>query len=138
MWTTDSWKTHEDTVTIWHWQLAHVGPEALLHLPTAVTGAKLRGPSTIDCESCAVSKLHRIISRRPRHRSTTPYECIHLDIIYMMKAYNDESFFIYFLCNCTWMNYVIGLTILNEQTLLDGITTFITYVKHQYCHGMIT
>jgi len=129
MWSTDPWKTCEDTVTIWHRWLAHASPEALLHLSTAVTRVKLKGLLTINCESYAVSKLYRIISRHPHHRSMTPYECIHLDIIHIMKAYNDESFFIYFLCDCTQMNHVTGLTILNEQILLDRITTFITYIK---------
>ena len=47
------------TADIWHRRLGHVGPEALEYLSTAVTGAKLKGPTIIDCEACSLSKAYK-------------------------------------------------------------------------------
>jgi hypothetical protein len=57
----------EATADQWHQRLGHAGPDALEHLLIAVAGAKLKGPSTIECEDCSLSKAHKLISRR-----TTP------------------------------------------------------------------
>ena len=60
---------------IWHRRLGHPYPDAIAHLPEAVRGAKLdSSPSTIDCETCSVSKAHKLISRRPVERTEIPYE----------------------------------------------------------------
>jgi hypothetical protein len=69
------------TADIWHRRLGHAGPEALEHLSTAVTGAKLKGPMTIDCETCSLSKAHKQISRRPAPRAKEPFEKIYFDLI---------------------------------------------------------
>ena len=53
---------HEIIVDIWHQRLGHPGPDALAHLSTTTVGTKLKGPTTIECETCAVMKAHKIIS----------------------------------------------------------------------------
>jgi hypothetical protein len=40
----------------------------------AVHGARVRGLTPAECEVCAVTKAHRIISRRPTTRLTTLYK----------------------------------------------------------------
>lgn len=44
----------------WHRRLGHIGPDALEHLPTFVTGVKLtKGPTMINCTECSLSKAHQ-------------------------------------------------------------------------------
>jgi hypothetical protein len=63
---------------IWHERLAHCGPEILEHLPTSVAGVKLvDGPTTTECETCAVSKAHKIVSRRPSPQADEPFDRVH-------------------------------------------------------------
>src|SRR5437763_14110275 len=63
---------------VWHERLGHCGPEVLEHLPTSVTGAKLgEGPTTTECETCGVSKAHKIISRRPSPPAEEPFDRVH-------------------------------------------------------------
>jgi DNA polymerase III psi subunit len=52
-------KDSEATAAVWHRRLGHIGPETIDHLPSPVEGANLdKGPRTIDCEVCSVSKAH--------------------------------------------------------------------------------
>src|SRR5438034_10839570 len=78
----------------WHLKLGHAGPEAVAHLPEAVIGAKLdgRGPSTVECETCALSKAKQIISRHPIQPEEKPFERIHWDLISMTRAYNGDRY----------------------------------------------
>jgi len=70
------------TTLVWHRRLGHIGPKTIDHLPSPVEGAKLdKGPRTIDCEVCSVSKAHKIVSRRPAPRASSPYERVHIDLI---------------------------------------------------------
>ena len=49
---------------IWHQRLGHAGKDAIEQLPQSVTGAILKGPTTVECESCGVSKAYKVILRR--------------------------------------------------------------------------
>jgi len=69
------------TANQWHQRLGHIGPDALEHLPTAVTSTKLDGPTIIEYKVYSISKAHKIISRYPAQRSNTPFERIYLDLI---------------------------------------------------------
>jgi hypothetical protein len=47
------------TADIWHQRFGHCGPRVLEEIGNALTGVKLKGPSTCECEVCAVSKMHK-------------------------------------------------------------------------------
>jgi hypothetical protein len=79
------------TADIWHRRLGHIKPEALEHLSTAVTGARLKGPMTIDCEACSLSKAYKQISRRPASRVKEPFEKVHFDLIQITEGFNGDK-----------------------------------------------
>jgi GAG-pre-integrase domain len=56
--TDDAWR--------WHLRLGHPGPQALEHLVNCSQGARIRGPTTVECQSCGLSKAKRQIRREPR------------------------------------------------------------------------
>jgi hypothetical protein len=80
----------EATADQWHQRLGHAGPDALEHL-SAVIGAKLKGPSIIECEDCSLSKAHKQISRRTTPRPSTPFEKVHFDLIQMSEGFNGDE-----------------------------------------------
>jgi hypothetical protein len=48
---------------------------------------------TIDCETCAVSKMHRLMQKISAERATKSYEILHFDIIIFQKKFDfDETF----------------------------------------------
>jgi hypothetical protein len=58
--------TLEATATEWHKILGHPGPETIAHLEKAVDNVKVTGSAstTMRCETCALTKAHRVVSRR--------------------------------------------------------------------------
>ena len=62
--TSDAWK--------WHLRLGHPGPQALEHLVKCSHGAKIRGPTTVECQSCGLTKAKRQIRREARDISEGP------------------------------------------------------------------
>ena len=68
------------TPDIWHKRMGHLGPAALAKLGEQTIGVRLRGPSTSQCQDCAMAKITRQISRRPDpNKSTKPFHTIHVD-----------------------------------------------------------
>ena len=62
--TSDAWK--------WHLRLGHPGPQALEHLVKCSQGAKIRGPTTVECQCCGLTKAKRQIRREARDISEAP------------------------------------------------------------------
>jgi transposase InsO family protein len=119
------------TADQWHQRLGHIGPEALAHLPTSVTGAELiDGPSAIQCEVCSTSKARKVTSRRPASRAVTPFERIHLDLFQMTEGFNGDKWILHFLDNATRMNFVY--TFPTKSLLTATIQQFTTFVRRRF------
>src|SRR5437764_764405 len=85
-----------------------------------LTGVKLKGSSTCECEICAVSKMHKIVSRRPRDRATIPFQKVHWNLIYHEEeGWNKEWYTSRFQDDCT--RFHIVYTIRGQNT---GYITF--------------
>jgi hypothetical protein len=66
--------------TLWHRRMGHIGPTALSHLVKQTLGVRIRGPSTSQCQDCALAKITQQISRRPDpNKSTIPFQQVHID-----------------------------------------------------------
>jgi hypothetical protein len=63
----------------WHRRLGHPGPGALEHMVNCSQGVRLRGPTTVECEACGVSKIKRQIRRQPRELLEGPGERLAID-----------------------------------------------------------
>ena len=86
---------------IWHQRLGYVGKDAIKQLPQSVMGAILKGPTTVECKSCGVSKAHKVILRRQPTQSSVPFYRIHLDLIPGIVVYNGNRHVVHFLDNTT-------------------------------------
>jgi transposase InsO family protein len=82
-----------DIADLWHERAGHPGPRVLEHLASHVNGARLKGPSTVKCAVCAVSKAKNVVSRRkPSRQPFRPFERIHLDLFGLERAYNGARY----------------------------------------------
>lgn len=118
---------------VWHERLAHCGPEVLEHLPTSVTGVKLaNGPSTTECETCAVSKAHKIVSRRPSPEADEPFDRVHWDMIYFHEGFNGDKYASHFLDDKTRMNWVYTHSEKTQRAFLEIFEDFTTYIERQF------
>lgn len=64
---------------VWHRRLGHPGPRSLEHLVNHTFGARIKGPTTVECDVCGLAKMKRQEHREPRERSSKPGERISLD-----------------------------------------------------------
>ena len=56
----------------WHLRLGYPGPQSLENLVNSVEGVRIKGPLTVECEACALSKIKRQIKRFPRQIEDGP------------------------------------------------------------------
>jgi hypothetical protein len=82
---------------------------------------------TIDCETCAVSKMHRLMQKTLAERVIKSYEILHFDIIIFKKKFDfDETFCIaHFTDEFTSFNWVFSLIDHQEKTLMSMFKSLI-------------
>ena len=98
----------------WPQILAHASPDVIKHLEQSVKGVKVtnkdtdRVPKTNECETCALSKAHQIVSRSPdkSENSTEPFHRITYDLMQFTTAMNKDQWVSHFACASTDFNLV--------------------------------
>lgn len=95
----------------WHQMLAHASSEAIQHLQASTKGVTVSDvivPKTNECEPCALSKAHRIISRSSDNAetSTKPFYRITYDLMQLTPALNKDEWVSHFACHATDFNMV--------------------------------
>ena len=91
---------------IWHYRLAHCGPDIIQHLSEGQNGISItdgQGPATNECETCAIAKAHEMISRRPAQRESRPFGHVHFDLIEFDQGFDGSRYVIHFLDDMTQM-----------------------------------
>jgi transposase InsO family protein len=79
------------TAILWHKRLGHPGPAAIEHLMQQAQGVRIKGITTVECNSCGRAKIRRQISRAPRTNNQGPGERIAIDFhSYEKQSYNKE------------------------------------------------
>jgi hypothetical protein len=81
-----------------HRVLGHASPEVIKHVSEAAEGIvidrSIPCPSTIECESCSLSKATEIVPRRTEVEDKAngePFDGISWDLIPMTPAYNGDE-----------------------------------------------
>jgi hypothetical protein len=63
----------------WHRRLGHPGPRALEHLVQRVRGARIKGITTVECDTCGIAKMKRQERREPREEVSRPGVRVSID-----------------------------------------------------------
>lgn len=85
----------------------HISAKAIENLPRSTTGVEIttwNAPScNAHCETCAISKATRIVSRRTEHTHpvTKPFERISVDMIHHDEGYNNDFYTTHLVCTVT-------------------------------------
>jgi hypothetical protein len=92
--------------------LSHPESETIANLEKGIDGIKMTNPktasSTMQCETCALSKTHQIVSRRSDQDEVAkhPLDRIDYDLIQMSEDYNDDKWISHFVCFLIGMKFV--------------------------------
>ena len=77
---------------LWHLRLGHPGPQALEHLVHSTQGVRIKGPTTIQCDACGVSKAKRQIRRRLREHNEGSGLRLALNLHPFEEGYNSYKY----------------------------------------------
>ena len=117
----------------WHERLAHAGKDVIDSVKRTGLLVEGAGPVTHECETCALNKGHRMVSREPPQRATECFERIHFDLIQFPVGFDGSKYTMHFLDDRTRMNYVYLLANKSASSILETIKQFAAYCKRQYC-----
>lgn len=102
------------TMEEWHQILGHASHDAIQHLEDSAEGVKVvdKGNSQVsktnECETCALSKAHRIVSRKPEKSESMdrPFYRVTYDLMSFSTAMNRDQWVSHFACAATDFNLV--------------------------------
>ncbi|EKG08999.1 Integrase catalytic core, partial [Macrophomina phaseolina MS6] len=130
------------TLDIWHRTLAHAGPEPLLHLNEATTGALIHPqeadqPLNPHCDTCSFAKAHQIISKTTNKEedSSRPFYRVSYDLIQFQPAYNGDRFVTHL--ECTACNFNLARTHRYKSDTTDVLRDLIHLIQTRF-QGKIT
>lgn len=126
--------TKTATMKNWHQILGHASHDAIAHLETSAEGVKLSDgkdrqiPKTNECQTCALSKAHRIISRSPDKSESS-------DLMQFATAVNKDQWASHFACAATDFNLVFTYSTKSEAVTI--IQKAINLIETRYNGKMV-
>jgi hypothetical protein len=131
----------------WHLRLGHPGPQTLEHLVNSTEGVRIRGPTTVECEACGLTKASRQIHRERRDRGEEPGERISIDF-HDFEESGQGKFTRLLLITDRWSGYMWDyyLTSKKAKAIKRALEHLFNYLHNQYkirpkaveCDGEIT
>jgi hypothetical protein len=122
--------TTKTTSWFWHLKLDHCRLE-IIHQLKKIDDIEMikrdESSKTIDCETCAVNKMHRLMQKIFAEHVIKSYEILHFDIIIFKKKIDfDETFCIaHFIDEFTSFNWIFSLIDYQEKTLMSMFKSLI-------------
>ena len=116
---------------IWHLRLGHPNVEALMHLVNHTTGARIRGPTTVQCDQCGTTKVKRKVDRSPRDESK-PGQRVAIDFHDFELAYEKSRYLLLITDRCTGMMWDYYLSDRSAPSIIKCLQHFINMVAVQY------
>ncbi|MDI6015633.1 GAG-pre-integrase domain-containing protein, partial [Escherichia coli] len=137
-------KTNTADEATWHKRLGHPSDEALRHIEKISNDIKIvhqkrpeKGEPKPICQSCAVSKSKRQISRRtPESRATVPFQRLYIDLLHVKPAgYNQDQWAAHFFCEVTkWHEIDCSMS---KSMISNSIINKIRYIERQFGYRVL-
>ncbi|KAM4067558.1 integrase core domain-containing protein [Hirsutella rhossiliensis] len=119
--------------TLWHKRLGHLNAQALEHLVENTTGCKIKGPVTVDCESCSLGKGKRVVSRRsPQNKAQRPFWRIYIDIFSLHTSFNDKEAVLLIKDEFTSMIFIHFLNDATQDSVMTALRNHEAMIKRQW------
>ena len=116
----------------WHLRLGHPGPLALEHFVNCSQGARIRGPTTVECDSCGRSKAKRQIRRQPRELYEGPG--LHLAADFHSYELGHRGFTSQMLVTDRWSGFIWDYYLQNRtaKTIIAAFKHLFGVLERQY------
>jgi hypothetical protein len=73
----------------------------------------------VQCDTCAISKMHRLIQRKSSTRTIKIFQILHFDLIICNKAFDKTTCITHFIDELIFYNWVFSLMNYKKKTLLS-------------------
>ncbi|RKK13961.1 hypothetical protein BFJ66_g18204, partial [Fusarium oxysporum f. sp. cepae] len=118
----------------WHSRLGHPGPQALERLISASQGVRIRGPTTVECDACGISKIKRQIRRAPRQSDQKAGERIAIDFHDYQEGIGGYTSQMLLTCRATGYIWDYYLTARTTEAIITAFKSFLSHLEVQ--HGL--
>ncbi len=108
------------TSWMWHLRLEHCHSTVIEKLKALkdITVKKGEESKTIKCETCAVSKMHRIVQKFFTAKATKSFQILHFDLTIDNQTFDDTICIAHFTDEFTSYNWTYSLIDHKEKTLI--------------------
>jgi hypothetical protein len=73
----------------------------------------------VHCNTCAISKMHRLIQRTSSARMIRFFQMLHFDLIICIKAFDEMTCIAHFVDELIFYSWVYSIIDLKKKTLLS-------------------
>ena len=119
---------------LWHKRLGHPGPAAFEHLVQQAEGVRIKGITTVQCNSCGRAKSRRQISRAPRINNDGPGERLAIDFhAYENQGVTKEKSQMLITDKFSGMQWDFYFTDhRTAKSIIKALSIFILFLKNHY------
>jgi hypothetical protein len=109
--------------TFWNWylRLEHCRSEMINQLKkiNEIEIIQKNASKIVHCDTCAISKMHRLIQRTSSAKAIKSFQILHFDLIICNKTFNDMTCIAHFIDELIFFNWVYSLIDHKKKTLLS-------------------
>jgi hypothetical protein len=119
--------TAKTTLWMWHLRLEHCHSTIIEKLKVLkdITVKKEEESKTIKCETCALSKMHKIVQKSFTAKAIKSFQILHFDLTIDNQTFNDITCIAHFTDKFTSYNWTYSLIDHKEKTLISMFKSLI-------------
>jgi hypothetical protein len=105
----------------WHLRLKHCQSKMINQLKKIdkIEIIQENASKIVQCDTCAISKMHRLIQRTSSTKAIKSFQMLHFDLIICNKAFNDTTCITHFTDELIFYNWIYSLINHKKKTLLS-------------------
>ncbi len=105
----------------WHLRLEHCRSEMINQLKKIdeIEVTQKNASKIVQCDTCAISKMHRLIQRKSSAKAIKIFQILHFDLIICNKAFDETTCITHFIDESIFYNWIFSLMNHKKKTLLS-------------------
>jgi hypothetical protein len=105
----------------WHLRLEHCRSEMINQLKKIdeIEVTQENASKIVQCDTCAISKMHRLIQRKSSVRAIKIFQILHFDLIICNKTFDETTCIAHFIDELIFYSWVFSLMNHKKKTLLS-------------------
>ncbi len=105
----------------WHLRLKHCRSKMINQLKKIdeIEIIQKNASKIVQCDTCAISKMHRLIQKTSSAKTIKSFQMLHFDLIIYNKAFNEMTCITHFIDQLIFFSWVYSLIDHKKKTLLS-------------------